>query len=80
MAFLNQVHSLVGQGGGVLCPPPAPAPMERRAGRYRAQLLLVADTPRELVNAATRLRRAIETLPSQRTVRWSIDIDPADLL
>ncbi|MEM9605223.1 MAG: primosomal protein N' [Pseudomonadota bacterium] len=80
MAFLNDVHALGVQFDGVLCPPPAPAPMERRAGRYRAQLLLVADTPRDLVNAATRLRRAMESLPTQRSVRWSIDVDPADLL
>lgn len=80
MAFLNQVHAVSGQSPDVFCPPPAPAPMERRAGRYRAQLLLVADTPRDLVNAATRLRHAIEALPAQRSVRWSIDVDPADLL
>jgi len=43
MAFLNTVHAMSGQLPGVLCPPPAPAPMERRAGRYRAHLLLVAD-------------------------------------
>ena len=80
MAFLNTVHAMSGQLPGVLCPPPAPAPMERRAGRYRAHLLLVADEPRALINAATRLRHGMESLPSKRSVRWSIDIDPADLL
>ncbi len=80
MAFLNQVHSMSGQLPGVLCPPPAPAPMERRAGRYRAHLLLVADEPRALINAATRLRHGMASLPAKRSVRWSIDIDPADLL
>jgi primosomal protein N' (replication factor Y) len=58
---------------------PAPAPMERRNGRYRAQLLLMAKY-RGLLR--TQLKTCIQWLysaPKARTVRWSLDVDPIDL-
>lgn len=59
---------------------PAHAPMERRAGRYRAQLLLTAQARRPLHLLLGWLRPALETLPAARRVRWSLDIDPHDML
>ncbi len=58
---------------------PAAAPMERRSGRYRGQLLLQADVRRELHRCLPALRAAITELPTQRHVRWSLDVDPAEL-
>lgn len=58
---------------------PLPAPMARRAGLARMQLLLRAGR-REALQAA--LARAVPgwyALPEARRVRWSIDIDPIDL-
>lgn len=57
---------------------PVPAPMERRAGRYRAQLLFVAPDRPALQHLLDR------TLPLDRVqgasrVRWSLDVDPVDL-
>ncbi|MDG4562318.1 MAG: primosomal protein N' [Candidatus Competibacter sp.] len=58
---------------------PAPAPMERRAGRFRAHLLLQAarrqDLHRFLESWIARLRAE----HADRRVRWSLDIDPAEL-
>ena len=58
---------------------PAPAPLARRAGRYRWQLLLQAEQRSELHGALDRLRDEIPALDAVRKVRWSIDVDPADL-
>jgi primosomal protein N' (replication factor Y) len=58
---------------------PVPAPMERRAGRYRAQLLLSCATRQPLQSRLAELVARVERLPAARRVRWSLDVDPADL-
>mgnify|MGYP002684716857 CR=1 FL=1 len=58
---------------------PAAAPMERRAGRYRGQLLLQAGSRRELQQILPAWRESIDGIESQRRVRWSLDVDPVDL-
>jgi primosomal protein N' (replication factor Y) len=58
---------------------PATAPMERRAGLYRAQLLLHAPTHSPLQRLLARWLPAVEELPEARKVRWSIDVDPLEL-
>jgi primosomal protein N' (replication factor Y) len=58
---------------------PAPAPMERRAGRYRAQLLLQSSQARALHGALDCITRIMENLPERRSVRWSIDVDPVEM-
>jgi len=58
---------------------PIPAPMERRAGKYRAQLLLKAASRAELHRLLTPWLNALESTPSSKTVRWSLDVDPMDL-
>ncbi len=65
---------------GVTLLGPAPAAMERRAGRYRQQLLLLADTHGPLQRLLARLLPVLETAPEARRARWSIDVDPADLM
>ncbi len=58
---------------------PVSAPMERKAGRYRAQLLLQSRGRRSLHALLTVLRNALEGCKSARRVRWSIDVDPIEL-
>ena len=58
---------------------PVSAPMERRAGRYRAQLLLQSRQRRSLHDMLRQLRIALEGSASARRVRWSIDVDPIEL-
>lgn len=58
---------------------PVDAVMARRAGRYRAQLLLQTDKRRALHSALRQLRPVLESSPAARRVRWSIDIDPIEL-
>ncbi len=58
---------------------PVPAPMERRAGRYRAQLLLQGSARAPLHRLMNAWLPRVEQLPGSRAVRWSLDIDPIDL-
>ncbi|MEK1941650.1 MAG: primosomal protein N' [Pseudomonas sp.] len=58
---------------------PVPAPMERRAGRYRAQLLVQATARAQLHQLLNYWTAALEKMPSGRAVRWSLDVDPIDL-
>ncbi len=58
---------------------PVPSPMERRAGRYRAQLLILATQRSALHQLLHLLLVELEQQPQARRVRWSIDVDPMDM-
>jgi primosomal protein N' (replication factor Y) len=58
---------------------PVDAPMARRAGRYRAQLLLQGSERKTLHTVLAALRPFLEEIPASRKVRWSIDVDPVEL-
>ena len=80
-AFLEAARQRLGAGHatGVTLLGPAPAPMERRAGRYRAHLLLQAQQRAPLQNLLARALPELDELKEARRVRWSIDIDPVSL-
>ncbi len=58
---------------------PMPAPMPRRAGLHRAQLLLSAPHRPALHALLETAIPALYALPEARKARWSLDVDPADL-
>ncbi len=58
---------------------PLPAPMPRRAGMHRAQLLVSAPDRRTLHGALDAAVPALYDMPEARKVRWSLDVDPVDL-
>lgn len=80
--FLRQARALAAPllGSAVHLWGPVPAPMERRAGRYRAQLLAQSlervCLQRVLADWDALLRR--QSRP--RGLRWSLDVDPQDML
>ncbi len=80
-AFLLQVAEFLelGKIGTLDVMGPAPAPMERLGGRFRAQLLLQSDKRSTLNDGLFRLSAGIDHLPGTRKCRWSIDVDPVDL-
>jgi primosomal protein N' (replication factor Y) len=57
---------------------PLTAPMERRAGRYRYQLMLQGSDRRPLHRFLNWWVPQLGNLSGARKVRWSIDIDPYD--
>jgi primosomal protein N' (replication factor Y) len=78
-AYLDAAARMFGEVAGVGVRGPMPAPMPRRSGRARWQLLFEA-TERATLRAA--LRRTLPewyALPEARRVRWSLDVDPIDL-
>ncbi len=58
---------------------PAVATMERRAGRFRAQLVLEARARSALKGLLKEWLPLVEALPAARRVRWSIDVDPIEV-
>ncbi len=83
--YLDEVRRMAGSEdinpqSAVMVLGPAHAPMERLAGRYRAQLLFVCSQRKPLHQLLSWLRVALEQLPSSRKVRWSLDVDPHDML
>jgi primosomal protein N' (replication factor Y) len=58
---------------------PIPAPMERRIGKYRTQLLLQSANRSSLQKVMKELVFELENLSSTNGVQWSLDVDPVDL-
>ncbi|MHB8622127.1 MAG: primosomal protein N' [Sulfuricaulis sp.] len=58
---------------------PMPAPMERRAGRYRAQLLVHSANRAPLHAFLGRWTAQLAAEKFSKQVRWSLDVDPIDL-
>ncbi|MEH0689846.1 primosomal protein N' [Vibrio cholerae] len=81
--FLRQVrftlesHPLFDSGCMVLGP--TPAPLAKRAGKFRWQLLLQTEQRSLMQKLLASAKPAIELLPSAKKVRWSVDIEPQDL-
>lgn len=59
---------------------PVPAPLEKRAGRFRQQLLLLGETRRPLHRSLATLLDHLLEHPQARRCRWHLDVDPVDLL
>ncbi len=59
---------------------PIPAPMERRAGKYRFQLLLQSGRRTLISQSLQQALPSFDSLPEGRKVRWSIDVDPIDFV
>jgi primosomal protein N' (replication factor Y) len=78
-AFLREAHAAFPGREGVRANAPMPAPMARRAGRARGQLLLDASQRAPLHAALREWLPVLRALPSARRVRWSVDVDPVDL-
>jgi primosomal protein N' (replication factor Y) len=56
-----------------------PSPMEKLAGRYRAQLMVRSATRAPLHRLMSTWLIELEKLKQSRRVRWSVDIDPMDM-
>jgi len=82
MAFLREAADAArrfNRDGKLDLTEPAPAPMERRGGRYRAQLLVQAAERRPLHVFLDAWLAHLSESKQGRRVRWSLDVDPLDL-
>ena len=59
---------------------PLAAPIEKRRGRYRSQLLIQSGNRNTLRQALAPWRQTLESMQEAKRVRWFLDVDPQDLL
>ncbi|MGO1295730.1 MAG: primosomal protein N' [Vibrio sp.] len=58
---------------------PTPAPLAKRAGKFRWQLLLQVESRSLMQKLLRSAKPAINLLPLAKKVRWTLDIEPQDL-
>ena len=80
MLFLEEARQLAQryQLNELMIMGPFPAPMEKRAGRFRAQLLIQSTQRNPLHQLLDAWLPQLENLKSTRQVRWSLDVDPLE--
>ena len=81
LTFVQFAHQLACScsPNGIDVMEPLPSPMERRAGRYRAQLLLQSTRRRPLHDFLNNWLLRLEAARVSQRVRWSLDVDPVDM-
>ncbi len=77
-AFLCRARALIREPS-IEVAGPVEAILQRRAGHWRYQLWMLADTRGPLTREIARLGESLETLPEARGVRWHIDVDPIEM-
>jgi len=83
--FLNDLktvfadHNANAAAPGVELLGPAPSPMERKAGKFRTQLLLLCQSRSQLHQLLGDSLPRVEKLKSAKKVRWSLDVDPMEM-
>ncbi|WP_372880527.1 primosomal protein N' [Psychromonas sp.] len=78
--ILQQICSANNDMDSLLILGPIPASMERRAGKYRFQLLLQSEQRTIITQTLHQALTAFDSLPEGRKIRWSIDVDPIDFV
>ncbi|MFT6407570.1 MAG: primosomal protein N' (replication factor Y) [Arenicella sp.] len=82
LQFLRKARHDIKPSDGVRLMDAVPAPMERRAGKFRAQLLLCSNQRSALNHTLTVWLHLLATDKEAKklanSVRWSLDIDPLD--
>jgi len=79
-AFLEQVRlAAEAERSKVAVLGPAPLAMERKSGKYRAQLLFRSAERAPLHRLVDRTLLAVRGSAAARRARWSIDIDPLEI-
>ena len=58
---------------------PVPSPIEKKAGKFRGQLLLLNTNRKELHQFLDEFCFVIKNSNKTRKVKWSLDVDPIDL-
>ena len=72
----SQVQALLPKATALIGP--LPSPMQRRAGKFRSQIMVIASSRKDAHTAASLLVNAALRLPSRAGLKWSIDVDPQD--
>lgn len=78
MSFLNDVKKHL--PNTMDCLGPIPANMPKKAGFYRAQLMVQANSRANLQKELHAIKNKLELIHSAKAVRWVIDVDPLEVL
>lgn len=80
LAFLQRATALIGdlRQGKVNIFGPMPSPLGKKAGLFRAQIILQADNRKRLQRLCHALVPLLEQEKLARQVRWQLDVDPLD--
>jgi primosomal protein N' (replication factor Y) len=79
LALLEKVRIHLGTPQHATVLGPVAQTMERKDGRYRAQLILRATQRAPLHRLVSRALTFVRGLPEARRVRWSVDVDPLEI-
>ncbi|WP_347988304.1 primosomal protein N' [Methylomonas sp. AM2-LC] len=81
LAFLTALCRLLKQNndGKIQILGPVAAPMLKRAGQFRFQLLLQSSKRQDLHSLLDTILPGIPKLKEAKGVRWTLDVDPVDL-
>lgn len=81
LAFLNSASTLLQQAKpAVQVYGPFPAPVEKRSGKYRFQLILQSNNRSGLQKALLPWIKQLDELKAGKKIRWSLDVDPQEML
>lgn len=78
--FLRSIKQQLAADSPVQYVGPLPAPLQRKSGRYRAQLLVISHSRSAAQRAGDAIAGLAQTLPAGKRLRWSLDVDPMDML
>jgi primosomal protein N' (replication factor Y) len=79
LEFLRAARAAARPPPGLRLLGPVPATLARKAGRYRAQLLIECADRTALQRFLGHWIVDVEALPGARRVRWVLDVDPLEL-
>jgi primosomal protein N' (replication factor Y) (superfamily II helicase) len=77
-SFLDAAKACADEATSVDLHGPMPAPSERRAGRWRMQILVESASRPNLQGLLGDWVPRLRALPQARRVRWSLDVDPLE--
>ncbi|QWF70952.1 primosomal protein N' [Methylomonas paludis] len=79
--FLTALSGLINRHNsqGISVFGPVSAPMARRAGQFRFQLLLQSRSRKDLHQVLDQILAGLGELKEARSIKWSLDVDPVDL-
>ena len=78
LKFIETAGSNLSLGNTMLLGP-VPSPIEKKAGKFRGQLLFLNTNRKELHQFLDKLCSMIKNTKKASKVKWSLDVDPIDL-